>query len=85
MRTNEIVEEDEHGNKVVGRLKRIKTLLGLVPGLELFVKRLDEVVGDIVFERLDADMSGAEHGFYRLFVSGITIRDDGVRFAKMFD
>jgi hypothetical protein len=31
MWSDEIEEEDEHRNEVVGRIKRAKTLLGLVP------------------------------------------------------
>ena len=52
----EVVEEDEHGNKVVGRSKRGKALFGLVPSLELFVEALNEVVGNVVVEALYADM-----------------------------
>ena len=50
MRADKVVEKDEHGNEVVGASKRRKTLLGLVPSLELLVKALDEVVGDIIAE-----------------------------------
>ena len=61
MRAHKVIEEDEHGNEVVGRLKRVKALFGLVPRFELFVKGFDQVVGDVVFERLDADMCGVEY------------------------
>ena len=50
MRADEVVEEDKHGNEVVGRSKRGKALLGLVPCFELLVEALNEVVGDVVVE-----------------------------------
>lgn len=56
MRADEVVEKDEHGNEVVGRSERGKALFGLVPGLELFVKALNEVVGNVVVEALHADV-----------------------------
>ena len=56
MRADEVVEKDEHGSEVVVRSERGKALFGLVPGLELFVKALNEVVGNVVVEALHADM-----------------------------
>lgn len=55
-RTDEVVEIDEYGNKVVGRSERGKALLGFVPGLELLTESLYEVVCNIVVEALDADV-----------------------------
>ena len=83
MRANEVVEKDKHGNKIVGRLERVKALFGLVPGLELFMKCLNQVVGDIVFKRLNADMGGIKYCFNRLLVSGITVRNDRLRVPKV--
>jgi len=56
MWADEVVEEDEHGNEVVGRSKRGKALLGFVPCLKLLVKALNEVVGNVVVETLHANM-----------------------------
>ena len=56
VRADEVVKEDEHGNKVVGGSKRGKALLGLVPSLELLVKALNEVVGNIIVEAFHANM-----------------------------
>lgn len=56
MRADKVVEKDEYGNKVVGRSKGRKALLGLVPSLELLVEALDEVVGNIIVKALHADM-----------------------------
>ena len=50
VRADKVVEEDKHGNEVVGRSKRGKALLGFVPCLELLVEALNEVVGDVVVE-----------------------------------
>ena len=49
MGTDKVVEEDEHGNEVVGGSKRRKALLGFVPCLELLVKALNEVVGGLMY------------------------------------
>ena len=43
MRADEVVEEDEHGNEVVGRSERGEPLFGFVPCLKLLVKALYEV------------------------------------------
>ena len=56
MGTDKVVEEDEHGNEVVGGSKRRKALLGFVPCLELLVKALNEVVGDVIVETFHADV-----------------------------
>jgi hypothetical protein len=56
VRTNKVEKEHKHGNEIIGRIVRAETLFGLVPGLELLVERLNEVVGDVVLEGLDADM-----------------------------
>ena len=56
MRADEVVEEDEHGNEVVGRSKRGKALFGLVPCHELLVEALNEVVGNVVVEAVHTDM-----------------------------
>ena len=85
VRSNEVVEEDEHSYEVVGRLKRVKTLFGLVPRLELLVKCLDQVIGDIVLKGLYADMCGAQHRFNRLLVSGIAVWNDRPGSSHMFD
>ncbi len=59
MRTYKVEEVNEHGNKIVGRIKGTKTLFGLVPRLELLVKSLNEVVGNIILEGLDTDVAYA--------------------------
>ncbi len=56
VRTDKVVEEEEQGNEVVGRSKRRKALLGLVPSLELLVEALDEVVGNVIVKTLQADV-----------------------------
>ena len=74
MRTDEIKEENEHADKVVGGSKGSEALFGLVPGFELLVKALDEVVGYVILEALDANVSHPlEKRFNRDFVGGIPI------------
>ena len=77
MRADEVVEKDEHGNEAVGRSKGRKTLLGLVPSLELLVKALNKVVGGVVMEALHADMLDAIEGLNRHPVGRITVADNG--------
>ena len=48
MRADKVVEKDEHGNEVIGGREGRKSLFGLVPGLELLVEALNEVVGDVI-------------------------------------
>lgn len=59
MRADEIEEEEEHGNEVVGGAEGGKPLLCLVPGLELLVEGFDEIVGNVVLKTLDADTPAA--------------------------
>lgn len=56
MRANKIEKEHEQGNEIVGRFKRAKPLLSLVPGLKLLVEALDEIVGNIISKALDSNM-----------------------------
>lgn len=78
MRADKVVEEEKQGNEVVGTSEGRKALLGFVPCLELLVKGLNQVVGNVIVEALDADMSNAMDRFNRQFVSGITVADDGL-------
>ena len=82
MRADEVVEEDEHGNEVVGRSEGRKALLGFVPGLELLVKALNEVVGDVVVEALDADVLNSMQSLDRHTVGRIAVADNGSWLAQ---
>lgn len=82
MRTDEIEEEDEQGNEVICGSEGRKALFGFVPGLELFVEGLDEVVGNIVVEALDLNMLDAKDGFDWDRVGRVTVGDEGGRLAK---
>ena len=74
MRADEVVEKDEHGNEVVGRSERGKALFGLVPGLELFVKAFDQIVGNIVLKALNAYVPGTvKNRLDRNIVGRITV------------
>ena len=79
MRADEVVEKDEHGNEVVGRSERGKALFGLVPGLELFVKAFDQIVGNIVLKALNAYVPGAvKNRLDRNIVGRITVGNDRI-------
>lgn len=78
MRADKVVEKDEHGNEVVGASKGRKTLLGLVPSLELLVKALDEVVGDIIAEAFHADVPHPIQGLDGHPVGRVAIADNGL-------
>ena len=84
MRANKIVKEDEQGNEVVGRSKRGKALLGLVPSLELLVKALDEVVGDVIVEALNTDMLNPMQRFNGHLVGEVAVADNGLRSPHRF-
>lgn len=79
MGPDEVVEEDEHGNEVVGGSKRGKALFGLVPSLELLVKALDEVVGDVIAEALNADMLNPMQRLNRHLIGKVAVADNGLR------
>ena len=81
MEADEVVKEEEHGNKVVGRSKRGKALFGLVPCLELFVKALYEVFSNMVVEALHADMLDPMQRLNRNLVGKVTVADNGMRRA----
>ena len=76
---DEVVEKDEHGNKVVGRREGRKALLGFVPSLELLVEALYEVVGDVVMEALYTDMLYPMQHLNRHSVGGIAVAYNGLR------
>ena len=79
MGTDKVVEEDEHGNEVVGGSKRRKALLGFVPCLELLVEALNEVVGNDVVEALHADVLNPTQRLDRHPVGKVTVADNGPR------
>ena len=58
MRPDKVEEENKHADQIVGRIKRIEALFGFVPGFELVMESLNEVIGDIIVEGLDPDVSG---------------------------
>ena len=77
MGTNEVEKEDESGDSRVGRVKGVEAAFGFVPSLELAVKGFNEIVGNIVFEALDANMGSIrEEGLNRDFVSRVTVADN---------
>lgn len=82
MGADEVVEEDEHGNEVVGRSEGCKALFRFVPGLELLVKALNEVVGDVVVEALDADVLYPMQRLDRHPVSVVAVGDNGLGLAQ---
>ena len=51
-----VVEEDKHADQIIGRVKRFNSLLSLVPSLELMMKRLNKIVGDIILKAFTSDM-----------------------------
>ena len=81
MWTDEVVEEDEHGNEVVGRSERGEPLFGFVPCLELFVKTLNKIVGDIVVEAFYTDMFHPMQHLDRHLIGKVTVADDSTRRA----
>lgn len=85
MRADKVVEEDEHGNEVVGRSEGCEALLGFVPGLELLVKALNEVVGDVVVEALDADVLHPMQRLNRNAIGRIAVADNGPGLAQGLD
>lgn len=77
MRPDKIEEEDKHADEIVGRIKGAKALFGFVPGFELMVESLDEVVGDIIMKGLDPDVdSRGEDRTDGDFVSTVAVRDN---------
>ena len=79
MRADEVVEKDEHGNKVVGRSKGRKALLGFVPCLELLVEALYEVVGNVIVEALHADMLDPIQRLNWHLVGKVAVAHNGLR------
>ena len=85
MWADEVVKKHEHGNEVVCRCERGKTLFGLVPRLELLVEALDEVVGNVIAKALYADVLHIAKCLDRGFVRAVTVSDNRLRFAQSFD
>ena len=79
MRADEVVEEDEHGNEVVGRSERGKPLFGFVPCLKLLVKALYKVVGNIIVETLHTDMLDPMQRLNGHLVGKIAVANNGLR------
>lgn len=83
VRADEVVEEDEHGNEVVGRRKGREALFGFVPGLELFVEALNEVVGNVIVETLYADVLYPMERLNRHLIGKVAVAHNGARRAKI--
>ena len=79
MRANEVVEEDEHGNEVVGTSEGRKALFGLVPSLELLIETLNEVVGNVIVKTLHADMLNPIQRLDRHLIGEVTVAHNGLR------
>ena len=79
MGTDKVVEEDEHGNEVVGGSKRRKALLGFVPCLELLVEALYEVIGNVIVEALHADMLDPIQRLNWHLVGKVAVAHNGLR------
>lgn len=78
MRTQEVVKEDVHGNQIIGTGEGVETTFGVIPGFELAIERLNEIVGDPVVEISDTNMlSLIEKQGNRLNIGAVTIRNDG--------
>lgn len=76
MGADKVVEKDEHGNEVVGRSKGRKALFGLVPSLELLVKALNEIVGNVIVKALHADMLNSIQCLDRHLIGKIAVADN---------
>lgn len=84
MRADEVVEEDEHGNEVIGRSEGGKALFGLVPSLELLVEAFYEVVGNIILEALHADVFYPMKRLNRHPVGEVAVAHNGLRSPHRF-
>lgn len=85
MRADKVMKKHKHGNEVVGRCKRGKSLFGLVPRLELLVETLDEVVGNVITKALYADVLHIAKRLDRDFVGAVTVGDDRLWFSQIFN
>ena len=81
MRADKVVEKDEHGNEVIGGREGRKSLFGLVPGLELLVEALNEVVGDVIVETFHADVLNPMQRLDRHLIGEVTVAHNGARRA----
>ena len=79
-----VVEKDKHADQIIGRVKRFKSLLSLVPSLELMMKRLNKIVGDIILKTLNSDMFNirSKHRLSRYLVSAVTVTDNGRNLSR---
>jgi len=86
VRTEEVEKEDESRDSRISRVEGVEAAFDFVPRLELSMKRFDEIIGNVVFERFDANVFGfGEKAFNRDFVSGITVADNAIGSAKLPD
>ena len=83
MRSDEVVKEHKHHNHRICAVKGVKAVSGFVPILELLVKGLDNIVGDVIFKAGDPDMWNAEDCFGGRLVSGIAVSDNGAGTAEL--
>ena len=79
MRADEVVEKEEHGNEVVCRNERGKALFGFVPCLELLVEALNEIVGNIIVETLNADVFYPMQRFNGHLVGEVAVAHNSLR------
>lgn len=84
MRTHKIEEENKHRDEIISRIKRIEALFGFVPSLELFMKALNKIVGNIVLEALYSNMFNiVENRFNGYFVGSIAVRNNRIGLTRL--
>ena len=77
MRTYKVEEKDKHGYEIVGGRKGRKALFRLVPCLELLVKALNEVIGNIILKALHTDEFGVwQDRLHRHLVGAVAVADN---------
>ena len=85
MRTNEVEKEDKSRESGIGGVEGVEAALDLVPSLELAVKRFNEIIRNVIIERLDANViSIGEKTLNRDIVSRIAVADNAVGITKPF-
>lgn len=77
MRPYEVEEKDKHRDEIIGRIKRRESLFCFVPSFELFVKALNEVIGNIILKALHTDEFGVwQDRLHRHLVGAVAVADN---------
>lgn len=71
------MKEDKGSNQAIGTIKRTEPTSGLVPGFELVVESLNEVIGNDIVEVFNLNVTNVREEFSsRFYIAVVAVGND---------